>query len=417
MKKELPITVFEHESLKVNQKGFSEKHLLALQRFHGEKGTPFFTLIHNGIRFCEYVGVLKVGNKTIEILPKADKANQAEPSKWRGILLKMLRSVGAITTHTPSYASLSLKSNFILETYFRLYVQEVEKLVHHGLVKKYEKTEGNQNSLKGSLYFPKHIQQNLIHQERFYTRHTLYNSENIFNQILLMGLKLIKSLNTESGLSGRISNLLLSFPELKSVPVSSATFQRLTYNRKTEDYRKAIEIAELLLLNYHPDLSSGRNNILALLFDMNLLWEQYVAKEIQNILPSDWKLKTQSSKGYWALEDNKNVRKLRPDILLQRQKPEDGAYQNIIIDTKWKILRNSRPSDDDIRQMFAYNNYFDAERSYLLYPSEININDLHITLGKFLKPHEEKYCGIIQVPVSSIKDLSSLKMIWKKYLS
>jgi 5-methylcytosine-specific restriction enzyme subunit McrC len=232
MRKEPPIVVYEHESLKLNQKGFSDDHLLALQRFHGEKGTPYFSLIHNGVKFSEYVGVLKVGSKLIEILPKADRATDDEQGKWRSVLIHMLRSVGTFTTHAPSHAPLTLKSNFILELYFQLYIQELEKLSHQGLVKQYHQIEGNRSSLKGSLYFPKHIQQNFIHQERFYTRHTTYSPENVYNQILLKGLKLVTSLNSEVTLSGRISNLLLNFPELKDIPVSSATFQRLTYNRK-----------------------------------------------------------------------------------------------------------------------------------------------------------------------------------------
>lgn len=98
--------------------------------------------------------------------------------------------------------------------------------------------------------------------------------------------------------------------------------------------------------------------------------------------------------------------------MLQRQQTDSSSSQNIVIDTKWKILRNFRPSDDDIRQMFAYNHYFNAAQSYLLYPSaSITTSEPQITSGSFLHPHGEKSCGIIQVPVSILKDLSSLKMI------
>ena len=67
------ISVFEHDSLKLNKEGFKEKHLLALQKYHGDKGTAFFSLIHNGVKFNSHVGVIKVGKLSIEVLPKADK--------------------------------------------------------------------------------------------------------------------------------------------------------------------------------------------------------------------------------------------------------------------------------------------------------------------------------------------------------
>jgi 5-methylcytosine-specific restriction enzyme subunit McrC len=401
MNRKHQITVYEHESLKVGQKGFKAEHLQVLQRYHGEIGVPYFTLIHQGIRFCEYVGVLQIGALIIEVLPKADKSPERDETRWRDLLIYMLRTVGAFNIQAPSHANLGLKSNAILELYFTLYVQEVERLVHQGLVKQYHKIESNRNALKGSIHFPKHIRQNLVHQEKFYVRHTTYSPENRYNQILLKGLSLLAAINTNAFLSSRISNLLLNFPELEDIRITEKTFERLTFNRKTETYRSAIEIARLLLLNYHPDLSTGRNYVLALLFDMNLLWERYIAKLLQKSTVGQWKVKAQNAKGYWIHEASSHARKLRPDILLQNTHLLDST-ENIVIDTKWKVLKDTRPADDDLRQMFAYCHFFSAAKSYLLYPS--SSSDLKVISGSFLQPHLAYNCGIIQLPVDQIKE-------------
>ncbi len=176
---------------------FSEKHLQALQQLYGQNGSPFFNLIHNGVKFKEYVGVLQVGNLTIEVLPKADKGDN-DKTVWHGFLIDMLRTVGFLDVFDTGYSSLRLKSNSILELYIQLYLNEVRYLLQTGLIKKYRKVEGNSFALKGSLLFSKNIHENLVHAERFYVRHSNYDRENIFNQILYKALLLIRQINTSS---------------------------------------------------------------------------------------------------------------------------------------------------------------------------------------------------------------------------
>ena len=84
------------------------------------------------------------------------------------------------------------------------------------------------------------------------------------------------SLGLSADINNRFLFLLEFFPECKSVKVSEKLFQRLVYSRKTERYRQAIELARIILLNYHPDLKGGSYNILAIMLDMNHLWESYI---------------------------------------------------------------------------------------------------------------------------------------------
>lgn len=392
------ITVFEHQAIKLNQEfdgvKFDAPRLKALQTYYGEKGVPYFSLIHNGVRFNEYVGVIQVGDTVIEVLPKADKLPGAsnEKTEWRNILVKMLFAVGVFDIQAPSSSFLKLKSNSILDLYFELFIKEVEYLLHNGLVKQYRKKEGNVTALKGCLQFGKNIQQNLTHQERFYVRHTTYDVEHKFHFILYKTIRLLRQINTNTGLHSRIGALLLHFPEMPDVKVSEATFDKFVFNRKTQSYKKAIDIARLLLLQYHPDVIKGRNNVLALMFDMNKLWEQFVYVSLRKHKTPSTTITSQTSKFFWQPESGYQS-KIIPDIVVNK-----GRDDCVVLDTKWKNLNGYNPSPDDLRQMYVYLQYYNAKRVALIYPgkgSPISGVYLHTKTGR----KTDKGCSVISLSV------------------
>ena len=50
---------------------------------------------------------------------------------------------------------------------------------------------------------------------------------------------------------------------MHDLKVSENTFNRIIYDRKSNKYKNSIEIARLLLLNYHPDIKVGTNDVLS----------------------------------------------------------------------------------------------------------------------------------------------------------
>lgn len=390
------IVVFEHEILRFDrgEKKITEEQFKALERYYGT-GKPFYKLVYNGVQFNEHVGVIQVGNTLIEVLPKADKIphSDSEDKKWRDLLIGMIRTVGSFEIKSTSSSNLQIKPNTVLDLYFELFIKEVEYLLHNGLVKKYQKKEGNVTALKGSLQFSKHIQHNIIHQERFYVRHTTYDVEHMLHFILYKVLKLLKQINTNTALQSRIGTLLLHFPEMPDLNVSEATFEKLVYNRKNRHYEKAVEIAKLLLLKYHPDVSKGRNHVLALMFDMNVLWEQFVYFSLKKNSTDFDNIKAQTSKFFWQPENGRRT-SMKPDIIIET---DNG---NIVLDTKWKNLNGYNPSPDDLRQMYVYHEYFDATKVALVYPG----NPEQSKSGTYLKKdgnQDDKICSVVLINVES----------------
>lgn len=393
------ITVFEHQAIKLYQEidgvPFDLNTLKALQSYFGENGVPYFTLIHNGIRFNEYVGAIQVGNIVIEVLPKADNdfAGTFEKKRWRDILIDMLFAVGLFDIHAPSSSSLKLKSNSILDLYFELFINEVEYLLNSGLVKQYRNKEGNVNSLKGSLKFGKHIQQNLTHQERFYVSHTTFDVEHKLHFIIYKTIRLLKQINTNAAIHSRIGALLLNFPEMSDLNVSESIFDRIVYNRKTLIYKKSIDIARLLLLHYHPDVSRGKDHVLALMFDMNYLWEQFVYVSLRKHKESSTTITAQTSKFFWKPKTGYRS-KIRPDIVVNK-----GKANCVVLDTKWKNLNGYNPSPDDLRQMFVYHEYYNAQRVALIYPGSVTESNSGTYFDPKTSMESDKECSIISLSV------------------
>lgn len=371
------ISVFEHEKLIVNQKGFNQSHFKALVKFNDLHGSKYFTVGFNKITFKSYVGVLQVGNKIIEILPKADNSsassNEQSVAKWQSALLAMLQKAGHIRLNETEKASQNVTKRNLLDVYLHTFLKETEHLVHLGLVKKYRRTTNNGKVLKGRLAIHKHIQCNLIHKEQFYTEHSVYNIDNRYNSILKKALKIIKDCSPDTSIKQSAVQLLHYFEDVGTWDGSVTEPEKFIFDRKTEPYQYAISLAYLIICNFCPDFSAGNHHILAILFDMNRLFESYVYKTLKKcesiFYQQNLSVSSQNSKSFWG------GKTICPDILLSYQIP-DNKPVSFIVDTKWKIIPEGDPSDNDLKQMFVYNFQFGVRKSILFYPKTDQSNRL-----------------------------------------
>lgn len=386
-----PIQVFEHSFLPLGEKGFEKRHFVALSKLNALHNYQYFDLKHNGIVFKQYVGVIQVDGLTIEILPKIDRyetENAENKTKWQKVLIEMLRVTRKLKIQQVGQANVSRQSIHLLDIYFEWFLNEVQFLIHQGLIKQYYKETGNVKALKGKLEFAGHINKNLIHKERFYTTHQVYEKDHLIHQILGQTLDIISHLSKGTYLYSRCKTVQLDFPEVKVIKASEQTFTKISQSRKTAPYDAALAIARLIILNYAPDISSGSENMLALLFDMNTLWEEYILVRLkQSAQGTGIEVYGQDSKAFW------NGIMIRPDIVLKKN---DEVV--LIIDTKWKNIDQSQPSTHDLRQMYVYNEYWIGKKSLLLYPS--NENSLESFYGfEKIKTNDNHQCGLGKISV------------------
>jgi len=390
-----PMLIFEHHPVYIDGKKFRKEHWEALARYNTDNDGRFFTLLPDGVKFNQFVGVIQVGNLTIEILPKigSKAVTRNEKKKWQSVLIDMLRECRWMNLYHSEKASLRFKPNSILEAYLEIFLKECEDLVRVGLIKKYHPRIDNLPVLKGKLLVNLQFTKNIVHKERFYSSFSTYDRDNIYNKILLKTLKLIPSLSQSPYLKDKVQTLILSFPELEDIKVSGLTFQRLHYDRKSASYREAMQIAAMLLLNYRPDITSGNNNILALLFDMNDLWEEYITNQIRKFLLPSWNIEVQRQKTFWQQDKTNRYKLIIPDIVIKNDKKVA-----LVIDTKWKIPQDNIPADPDLKQMYVYNEYWEGINSILLYP-RLKYSEEVLYHGGYFLNGDGKKCGVAKISV------------------
>jgi len=357
------IQVFEHQWLKVDKNPlFKMSHFIAMEQYGYKTKEKYYSVGNKRIKFNNYVGVIQVKNLTIEVLPKADNNTDDANAKeqWHDALIAMLHECKLIKLNAISTAKLKLRSASILDLYYDLFLTEVETIFRHGLRKDYRAVKENMNKVKGKILFTDHIKKNAFHQERFFVEHKIFDSNNRLNQILLKGLVILKNIAHNPNHNIRINKLLLNFESISEVKVSSNWFETIRYDRNTERYRQAINLAKMIILRYNPDLKGGNENVFAILFDMNLLYENYIYRKLKVLQANPdnpiISVRDQTRTPFWE------SRGLRADILVET------AEKRLVIDTKWKVMKNNTPSDADLKQMFVYNLHYDTDLSILLYP-------------------------------------------------
>jgi len=360
MKPKSLITAFEYQRLIIDGVNFREEHLSILDRWACSQNIQYLEIGRRSIRFSQYVGVIQIKDLVIEVLPKIDRSgnNSESREKWREALLGMLQVAGIVQSRSSGPASLRTTSSSFLDMLYEEFLTCVERIVGRGFKKGYIRTKSNLGLIRGKILFNRNIRENYIHKERNFCEFTSYSPDIPINQVLKQAVKIVSQSARLPGITDQASRLLLYFENISDCHNNSDDFKRIFLSRESADYQQGFDIARLIITGYAPTLSSGDDSVVSILFDMNELFEAFVLKHLKRAENEikGLSVKGQVSKPFWS------HRNIRPDILI------DFNGRRIIADTKWKVPKNSKPSDPDLKQMFAYNRVFDCRTSLLIYP-------------------------------------------------
>ena len=310
-----------------------------------------------------YVGVIQTKDgTTIEILPKIKNFDE---QKLKEILINMLKTLKKSPFKNFNTANLKAHKMPLLEIFISMFLEELSKLVQKGIKSDYVQKEENLKFLKGKLKISEQIKQNSVHKERFFVEYQEFSSDRVENRLIKTTLEYLYKKSKSNKNQQRIREFLFVFDEIKISHNIKTDFEKIKLNRQMKDYEQVLLWCKTFLLENSFSPYKGNDIAFALLFDMNLLFESYVYDYLKK--NSKFKnIKNQDKKHHLAYEDEKGKFALKPDIVI-----DDGK---IIIDTKWKILSESKSnqgiSQSDMYQLYAYGKKYKSENLYLIYPKD-----------------------------------------------
>ena len=398
------IQVLEHQRLSIDSLGsdncLSRANAIVLENL--EKGLPkgFISWGRDSVKFSQHCGVLALGDTTIEVLPKIH-GSEDDPGSSRQILVKMLYAAKRLKTPPSGSASIGLQKNYLLDVFISHFCEELFSQLREGMIRSYVVKEDNLPVLKGRLLLDQQLKLNSVHKEKMYCQYDELVEDNLFNQIIKYTLYYLNKISVSGGTKRKITELLLRFGSVSDRDVSLKDFKNIQLSRVTGRYEYVLEQCAWFISGFSQDVVSGSNSSLALLFDMNRLFEEVVSVKLKRLSWSKgYKMRTQGPQKY-LLRDMSADRPLfmmKPDITLLK----DDSVKTIL-DAKWKMLGSDESkygiSQSDLYQMVAYGTSYGCTSLALIYPKQSGINQSYIT---FLLDAQQLTISIVFVDVAKL---------------
>lgn len=374
------LSVIEHSLLPVIAERSIAQHALGihharlLEKLALNLPAGTFSWGHQSVRFAQFCGVIQLDDLTLEILPKI-YGKEERPESCRAALLQMLHTARVMRTHKGAQAGINTQQHSLLDIFILHFCHDLHTQILQGKLSNYIEQEENLSVIRGRLVIPQHVRHNLVHKERLYCRFDVFSEDMLLNQILRFTLRLLLPWSRTRKTKKQLSELLMHFDGISDAPITLQTFKLLNNDRVNLRFNNLIEQCRMFISTINPDVLAGNTPLFSLLFDMNRLFEAWVAEKLRPWAHQQgWHLRTQGPRRYLAQHEcNAPLFQLRPDITLVN---DDGVPQ-LIADAKWKLLnkkdRKLGISSSDMYQLYAYAARYETSILKLIYPQQAGL--------------------------------------------
>lgn len=337
-------------------------------RFEGVASSSVLEQGRNDLRAGQHVGVITAKDCSLEILPKI---GDLQEGGVRQKLVHMLATVLDLSISAGALSALDWQNQDLLEILIGIFSRKLADGVRRGLPRRYVSKQDDLSALRGRLDVTRQFTTLAVAPQKLACIYDELSPDIGLNRIMKAAvLRLLQHARSGDNIR-RLRELLLAYADISTMPVTALSFD-VHIDRGQSAWRELLDLAKLLLANRFQGVTAGDANGVSLLFEMNTLFEAYIAIKLRRSLSAaGLQVKAQSG-GKFCLRDETDSRQIfqtYPDIMISR-----GEEIVSIIDTKWKRIsslnddRKQGVSQADIYQMMAYSQIYECRDMILLYP-------------------------------------------------
>lgn len=336
----------------------------------GSSGSGVLEHGRTGLRARNIVGIVAADGCALEILPKIDGLDGAGAVRRR--LVHMLAVAVDLDVAAGRVTTLDTQQEDLLEILIRLFAERLVEAVRRGMPRAYVPEEGDLRALRGRLDVLRQFTTLLTTPQKLACRYDALSPDIALNQVMKAAIDVLAGFARREATRRLLRELAFVYADVTAPPPGRLPFDRIVLDRSNARWRDLVELARLLLDGRFQATSYGPQQGFSLLFDMNALFEVYIARLLARALrPEGLTVAAQGGRRYCLTDvaTGKSTFQTRPDIIVRR-----GDTIVLVVDTKWKRLA---PSIDDptqgvaqadIYQMMAYGRLYACPRVVLLYP-------------------------------------------------
>ncbi len=339
--------------------------------FAGTGGEGVLEHGRKGLRARGVVGVIATPGCQLEILPKIEGARErsVDHATLRERLIHMLAMARDIRIDARDVAQLGWQRDTILEVLIRLYCSRLVDAVRQGLPQEYTEQQDDLPTLRGRLDVTRQFSTLAVSPQKLACRFDQRSPDVALNQVMRATIGKLSRLAQAPDNQRALRELGFAYADISEVPPGALRWDLIVLDRTSTRWRELVALARLFLGDRHQQTSAGAVEGYGLLFEMNVLFEEYVARLLARALTgTDLSVAAQGGHRDCLFEGETGRFRTRPDVIIRH-----GNKIALIVDTKWKRIKGiddpkQGVSQADVYQLMAYGRVYECPDVVLLYP-------------------------------------------------
>lgn len=322
------------------------------------------------------VGMVTAGGTSCEILPKIDReapGRREDAPLLRHQLVQMLAVAHDVPIADDAATLLNTQRHTLLEVLIGRFCRLAGEAVRRGVPRSYIAHEEDLPALRGRLDATRQFTTLAATPHRLACRYDEFSDDIAFNQVMKAAIIRLRRLARSHANQRTLAKLALVYAGVTEVPTAMLRWDRIVPDRTNARWQGLLRLARLILGDRFQNGAAGAADGFALLFDMNVLFERYVARLLEPVAAAAG-LTTRAQGGFrhclYPEQLGDPLFATDPDLrLLDR----DGRVA-LVVDTKWKRLTDAASDrkrgikEADLYQVMAYARLYAYETLVLLYP-------------------------------------------------